>query len=124
MMNKVSAKNLIDKTRKNGKYALPDNMPHQADKFLYKICNTYCYKYPYFVYSTDNDSLIHPSHVDFHNQSKTRIMNYYKYGIFDIDVFIQRLLICFIVVFIAIFIFVMIRFKKRGFLRVFYRKKR
>jgi len=32
---------------------------------------TYTYKYPFFIYHTNNESYIHPEHVEFiHNRSK------------------------------------------------------
>jgi GR25 family glycosyltransferase involved in LPS biosynthesis len=46
-----------------GKYDLESSYPHVADYYLYRLFKTYVYKYPYFVYKTDNDSFIHPGHV-------------------------------------------------------------
>lgn len=49
--------------RQPGKYDLESSYPHAADYYLYRLFKTYVYKYPYFVYKTDNDSFIHPDHV-------------------------------------------------------------
>ncbi len=59
------------------KFAKPTN---HAEKALYYSAKTYTYKYPMFTYPTENDSLVHPSHLDSHVSSKRRITNYLKYN--------------------------------------------
>jgi GR25 family glycosyltransferase involved in LPS biosynthesis len=68
-----AAKQLIADIYENGKWKLDQNIHHVADEFIYKKCKTYNYKYPVFMYKTENDSLIHPTHIRFHNESKLRI---------------------------------------------------
>ena len=65
-----AAKKLIRDVYQDGKYCLGENIRHEADSFLYMKCRTYTYKYPFFIYHTNNDSLIHPDHLDLHERSK------------------------------------------------------
>ena len=65
-----AAKKLIQDVYQDGKYCLGTNIRHEADTFLYMKCRTYTYKYPFFIYHTNNDSLIHPDHLDLHERSK------------------------------------------------------
>ena len=52
---------------------------HEADHYLYIKLKTYTYKYPYFIYKTDNNSFIHPEHIaPFHNTSKNKIIQMYN----------------------------------------------
>jgi GR25 family glycosyltransferase involved in LPS biosynthesis len=44
-----------------------------ADVYLYNIFNTYTYKYPMFIYSTNENSTIHQDHIQHHNESKKKI---------------------------------------------------
>jgi GR25 family glycosyltransferase involved in LPS biosynthesis len=44
-----------------------------ADVYLYKIFNTYTYKYPMFIYKYDIQSTIHQDHIQQHNESKKKI---------------------------------------------------
>ena len=59
-------------------YQLEPAIPHQADRYLYTVLKTYCYKYPYFIYQTNNDSYIHPTHVDFHTTAKQKVRQMYE----------------------------------------------
>jgi GR25 family glycosyltransferase involved in LPS biosynthesis len=62
---------------KNGKYNLSLKYTNVADVYLYNLTNTYAYKYPYFIYKTENDSTIHPDHISYHNASKKKIIDNY-----------------------------------------------
>ena len=71
-------KNAVKKFMKDifieNKYKLDVNISHNADIYLYKEFITYTYKYPFFIYHTNNDSYIHAEHVEFiHNRSKHMI---------------------------------------------------
>lgn len=50
---------------------------HHADRFLYCFLKTYSYHCPPFTYRDDNDSIIHPEHVDFHSESKEKTKKLY-----------------------------------------------
>jgi GR25 family glycosyltransferase involved in LPS biosynthesis len=63
LINKKGAKKLMDKTEYNGKYILNDNR-HVSDFYIYNEVNTYVYKFPYFISRKDNDSFIHPDHIE------------------------------------------------------------
>ena len=73
IISKSAAFKITNQLYKNGKWELPDNLPHQADRLIYLLCKTYTYKDCPFIYRTENDSLIHPSHLDFHGKNKEKI---------------------------------------------------
>ena len=75
MISNSAAKRLMADIYKSGKFDLSDNTPHQADRYLYLKCKTYTYKYSPFIYRTDNDSEIHPDHVQYHTENKRKIEN-------------------------------------------------
>ena len=77
LINRGAAKKLIQKYYVDGKYKLGPGDNHEADMFLYSKCKTYVYKYPYFIYKTENTSLIHPNHLHDHERSKRKIMEMY-----------------------------------------------
>jgi GR25 family glycosyltransferase involved in LPS biosynthesis len=70
IINKNSAKKLINMIKKDNKYILHNNRIHTADDYIYSLLKTYTYKYPYFTYPNDNDSTIHPQDLSYHNYSK------------------------------------------------------
>jgi GR25 family glycosyltransferase involved in LPS biosynthesis len=75
LIRKSTAKKLMDKMYKNGKYNIdPSISSHHADQYLFTALNTYAYKYPFFTYKTENDSYLHPDHLDNHKKSKLYIM--------------------------------------------------
>jgi GR25 family glycosyltransferase involved in LPS biosynthesis len=61
------------------KYSLGPEVPyyHHADRFLYIFLKTYSYAPPLFTYRDNNDSTIHPDHVDFHSESKEKTKKLY-----------------------------------------------
>jgi len=79
LINKRGAKRLMKMSDDNGKYKFTDNYLHKSDYYLYNILNTYAYKYPYFIYKTDNDSEIHQDHVAmFHVKNKKHAIDLYE----------------------------------------------
>jgi GR25 family glycosyltransferase involved in LPS biosynthesis len=64
IINKNSAKKLINSIKKDNKYILYKNIFHTADDYIYSLLKTYVYKYPYFTYPDINDSTIEESHVN------------------------------------------------------------
>jgi GR25 family glycosyltransferase involved in LPS biosynthesis len=54
------------------------NPPYlHADSFIFSYLNTYCYKYPMFIYKDENDSLLHDGHINEHTESKRKIVEMY-----------------------------------------------
>jgi GR25 family glycosyltransferase involved in LPS biosynthesis len=79
LINKRGANRLMEISNGQGKYKLVDDYHHKADYYLYSVLNTYIYKYPYFIYKTDNDSEIHKDHVAFiHNTNKKNALTEFK----------------------------------------------
>ena len=80
IINNKSAKKFMNKTYNplNNKYKLHDYHTHEADHYLYKCLRTYTYKYPYFIYPTENNSTLHPEDLDSHIQSKMKLEEMYK----------------------------------------------
>jgi GR25 family glycosyltransferase involved in LPS biosynthesis len=75
LIKKSTAKKLTDKMYENGKYNIDLSIKsHHADEYLFTALNTYTYKYPFFTYKTENDSYLHPNHLDNHKKSKLYIM--------------------------------------------------
>ena len=76
IIHKNVAKKFMKDIFIENKYKLDVNISHNADIYLYKEFITYTYKYPFFIYHTNNDSYIHSEHVEFiHNRSKKMIEN-------------------------------------------------
>jgi len=90
IINKKSAIKFINSIYKNDKYYLTTNFAHQSDLFLYRMNNTYVYKYPYFTYRNNTISIIHEINFDFDKKNtiyqwknyileKVKINNKYNY---------------------------------------------
>lgn len=62
---------------KTGTYTLRNYHTHEADHYLFKCLRTYTYKYPYFIYPTENTSTLHPEDLSSHIRSKMKIQNMY-----------------------------------------------
>jgi GR25 family glycosyltransferase involved in LPS biosynthesis len=77
LINKNAAKEFINKYYKNGKYNLDYFDYYVSDKFIFQRMKTYAYKYPYFIYRTNNDSTLHPEHVNFHDVTKNIFIQSY-----------------------------------------------
>jgi len=85
LINKRSAKKIINTHYKNVKYHLiPTITHHHSDYYLFNYFKTYVYKYPYFSYKTENDSYLHPDHLDNHKRCKLQISKM-LYGIKPVD---------------------------------------
>jgi GR25 family glycosyltransferase involved in LPS biosynthesis len=79
LINQKGAQKLMQ-IRENDVYNLKihPNPPYlHADSFIFSYLNTYCYKYPMFIYKDDNDSLLHDGHMDAHTESKRKIVEMY-----------------------------------------------
>lgn len=77
LIKNSAAKKLIRKIYKNFKYTIDPNVIHHADCFIFNQLVTYTYKYPYFIYKTNNESLLHPEDLAEHELSKRMIVNMY-----------------------------------------------
>jgi GR25 family glycosyltransferase involved in LPS biosynthesis len=77
IINKKAATKLIRDTYVNKRYDLNYNDPPYADVYLYEVNKTYVYKYPMFIYKTNNDSVIFNSKESIHymNESKQNILS-------------------------------------------------
>ena len=80
IINFETASKIINKLYKNGKWVLPNNQLQHADRLLYSLGKTYTYKDCPFIYRTENDSLIHADHLDFHRDNKEKIEKMLKNG--------------------------------------------
>lgn len=78
LINNHAAKRIIKGIYGGEKYNLENNILHHADCYLFSKCVTYTYKYPYFIYKTNNTSLLHPGDLKEHEQSKLKIIQMYK----------------------------------------------
>jgi GR25 family glycosyltransferase involved in LPS biosynthesis len=80
IINNNSAKKFINETYDplSKRYKLLDYHTHEADHYLYKCLRTYTYKYPYFIYPTDNTSTLHPEDLSSHVRSKLQLVQMYE----------------------------------------------
>jgi GR25 family glycosyltransferase involved in LPS biosynthesis len=80
IINNNSAKKFINETYDplSKRYKLLDYHTHEADHYLYKCLRTYTYKYPYFIYKSNNESLLHPEDLNHHERSKLKVVEMYK----------------------------------------------
>jgi len=73
-----AAKKIIGGIYADGKYNLEHYIIHHADCYIFSKTITYTYKYPYFIYKSNNDSLLHPEDLNHHEKSKLKIIEMYK----------------------------------------------
>ena len=78
LIKNSAANNLIGSIYTNRKYNLEKHINHHADCYIFAKCITYTYKYPYFIYKTNNTSLLHPEDLMGHELSKSKIINMYE----------------------------------------------
>ena len=80
IINNKAAKKFINDTYDPviKKYTLLNYHTHEADHYLYKCLRTYTYRYPYFIYPTDNNSTLHPEDLASHIRSKLKLEQMYK----------------------------------------------
>lgn len=69
IINRKGAKKIAD-SYKNNKYILNPIIDISADIYLFKVMKKYAYKYPYFIFKSENDSTIHSQDVNCHENSK------------------------------------------------------
>jgi GR25 family glycosyltransferase involved in LPS biosynthesis len=74
IINKKAATKLIRDIYVNKRYVLNYDDPPFADVYLYEVNKTYIYKYPMFIYKTNNDSTIKDSN-NYMNDSKKNILS-------------------------------------------------
>lgn len=78
IINKTAAKKLTDSLWNGTKFKLPYIM-HIADFFLFMLCTTYDYKYPYFIPRKNNDSDIQVKyHQESANSTRRKIIALFK----------------------------------------------
>jgi GR25 family glycosyltransferase involved in LPS biosynthesis len=78
LINNRTAKKLINDIYIDGKYNLEHYLIHHADCYIFSKSITYTYKYPYFIYKSNNDSLLHPEDLKSHEKSKLKVIEMYK----------------------------------------------
>jgi len=78
LINKKGSKKLMSMYSVDNKFLLKPGMIHAADFLIYESLITYVYKYPMFIYKTENDSLIHEDHLNIHVKSKNKIVENFK----------------------------------------------
>lgn len=77
IINKKGSKKMIDTVFDGSKYTLDPSMSHHSDRYIYETLKTYTYKYPFFIYKTENESLL-GHNIDAHNDSKENIIKQYE----------------------------------------------
>ena len=78
LINNKTAKKIINDIYVDGKYNLEHYIIHHADCYIFSKTITYTYKYPYFIYKSNNDSLLHPEDLNHHELSKLKVIEMYK----------------------------------------------
>ena len=78
LINNKTAKKIINDIYIDGKYNLEHFLVHHADCYIFSKSITYTYKYPYFIYKSNNDSLLHPEDLKGHERSKLKVIEMYK----------------------------------------------
>jgi len=77
IINKKGSKKIMESYK--DKWVLDPTMwTHAADGYIYLKTNTYCYKYPMFIYNDDIDSTIDIAHLSINKPSKDEIVKQYK----------------------------------------------
>lgn len=80
LINKKAATKFIKETynENSKKYFLKDYNTHEADHYLFKCLKTYTYKFPYFIYPTENNSTLHEEDLESHVRSKKKLEAMYS----------------------------------------------
>jgi GR25 family glycosyltransferase involved in LPS biosynthesis len=79
LIHNGAAKSMIDAVydETTEKYCFPnalnDFLYDSADHYIYTMNTTYCYRWPYFIYSYNEISDIHQEHIIFHNMSRATV---------------------------------------------------
>ena len=79
IINKKGAQKFMNKLIENNKYNLNLYSGHEADVFIYKLIQTYTYKYPYFTFPLLNDTNIQTNIIFYNYQKSISLMNWKKY---------------------------------------------
>lgn len=69
LVNRKGAQKIANSYR-NGKYELNLDFDISADIYLFQVMKKYAYKYPLFIFKSQNDSTIHSEDVMCHEHSK------------------------------------------------------
>ena len=78
LIKKQAAKKLVNDIYMDGKYNLEHYIIHHADCYIFSKLVTYTYKYPYFIYKSNNGSLLHPEDLNHHEKSKLKVIEMYN----------------------------------------------
>jgi GR25 family glycosyltransferase involved in LPS biosynthesis len=78
LINNPAAKRLMGDIYKERKYHLEHYIIHHADCYIFNKLVTYTYKYPLFIYKTNNNSLLHPEDLNSHERSKRQVLELFK----------------------------------------------
>ena len=79
LINKKAAINFINKYYVNNKYILNEDQEYYlADFFIFGNTKTYVYKFPYFIFSSNNNSTLHSDHLSEHYKCKQILINKYE----------------------------------------------
>jgi hypothetical protein len=78
LIKKQAAKKLVNDIYIDGKYNLEHYIIHHADCYIFSKLVTYTYKYPYFIYKSNNESLLHPEDLNHHEKSKLKVIEMYN----------------------------------------------
>jgi GR25 family glycosyltransferase involved in LPS biosynthesis len=78
LISNQAAKRLIGEIYSDNKYNLEHYIIHHADCYIFNKLITYTYKYPYFIYKTNNNSLLHPEDLNSHERSKRQVLEMFK----------------------------------------------
>lgn len=78
LIKNKAAKKLVNDIYIDGKYNLEHYIIHHADCYIFTKLITYIYKYPYFIYKSNNGSLLHPEDLNHHERSKQKIIDMYN----------------------------------------------
>jgi GR25 family glycosyltransferase involved in LPS biosynthesis len=77
IINKKGSNKLINEIYKNDKYTLKQHLSPHADRYIFMSLKTYVYKYPMFIYKTENDSTL-GHNIQEHIQFKNHIIEEYS----------------------------------------------
>ena len=77
IINKKGSNKLINDIYKNDKYTLKQHLSPHADRYIFASLKTYVYKYPMFIYKTENDSTL-GHNIQEHAKFKNHIIEEYS----------------------------------------------
>jgi len=77
IINKNASNKLINDIYLDNMYNLNKDLSPHADRYIFLSLKTYAYKFPMFIYKSNNESTLN-HHVDDHNKTKLRIIEQYE----------------------------------------------